>query len=276
MANDKENGAVEMSQLRRCQLMEYHLLEELDLLCKRHGIQYFLVGGTLLGAMRHDGFIPWDDDVDVGMLRDDFKKFLRVASRELPEWMLLQRPSDSFSTVPFAKLRDRNSFFGDLDAAMLYPSGIFIDIFPYERMPHLPYKWIYFLVRWRFGAFRRFRQSLLRARYSALAKGLDSLTGIFWKCVNLAGKIAWHGLRLVAPARGWHVIPECGYTNRMPDGGIMPVGEHLFERKMFPIPKDWEAMLKSEYSNWREVPPPDQRSKHSTFVFFSSAIENRG
>ena len=76
--------------LREAQLKMLHILEDIDRICKTHNILYWIEGGTLLGAMRHGGFIPWDDDLDVSMMRKDYAKFLSVASKELPSTMFLQ------------------------------------------------------------------------------------------------------------------------------------------------------------------------------------------
>ena len=75
--------------LRACQLKQLSILEEVDRICKKHGIGYWLDGGSLLGAVRHGGFIPWDDDIDVSMPLDDFRKFTELA-RELPGSFALQ------------------------------------------------------------------------------------------------------------------------------------------------------------------------------------------
>ena len=65
--------------LRKMQLMELGILKEVDRVCREHDIAYFLDSGSALGAARHDGFIPWDDDIDVGMMRADYERFLSVA-----------------------------------------------------------------------------------------------------------------------------------------------------------------------------------------------------
>ena len=79
--------------LRSCQLKQLSILEEIDKICKRHNIEYWLDGGSLLGAIRHGGFIPWDDDIDIAMSLEDEKRFEQIAPKELPEWLFLQTPA---------------------------------------------------------------------------------------------------------------------------------------------------------------------------------------
>ena len=91
-------------------LMAYLL--EVDRICKKHDIQWYLGGGTLLGAARHKGFIPWDDDVDIMMLREDYDKFLEVAAAELPDGMTLSDPKkDKYYNYCYAKLRLEDTVF---------------------------------------------------------------------------------------------------------------------------------------------------------------------
>lgn len=75
----------EGSKLRQMQLRMLDILTEVDSICKKHGISYWLSSGTLIGALRHDGFIPWDDDLDIEMMRDDYLRLMKVLPQELPE-----------------------------------------------------------------------------------------------------------------------------------------------------------------------------------------------
>ena len=99
-------------QLHKLQDTELEILQEIIRVCNANNITYFTVGGTTLGAIRHNGFIPWDDDIDIGMMRDDYEKFLSVAKTELAEgFSLTYYYTDPNSPTYYAKVRkDGNEF----------------------------------------------------------------------------------------------------------------------------------------------------------------------
>lgn len=107
------------------------ILVEIDRICKKHNIRYFLAGGTLLGAVRHRGFIPWDDDLDIMMLREDHDRFLAVARQELPEQMFLQTPqTDPGCHYLISKVRLSGTVFSS-EFLQRFPElhkGIFVDV----------------------------------------------------------------------------------------------------------------------------------------------------
>ena len=82
----------EGSDLRRMQHRMTEMLRVIDAICRRHGLRYWLCSGTLLGAVRHEGYIPWDDDLDIEMMRPDYDRLMEILPRELPEDMALQTP----------------------------------------------------------------------------------------------------------------------------------------------------------------------------------------
>lgn len=123
--------------LRQCQLKQLGILAEIDRICGRHSIRYWLDGGSLLGAVRHGGFIPWDDDIDIAMTLDDLERFKKVAPKELPASLTLQTPQSEDTKEPIVKVRDLNSFFvepGD-DFSAGYEKGLYVDIFPFIDYP---------------------------------------------------------------------------------------------------------------------------------------------
>ena len=143
--DEREKGE---TRLRQCQLVMLRLLKIMDYLCSRHGIQYFLTGGTLIGAVRHKGFIPWDDDLDIGMTRENYEKFVKYAVPELPNDIFFQiRETDKYYPAYHcvdAKLRDKySSYIREESERNRYKwqNGIQLDIFVYDKA-FLPNKFL--------------------------------------------------------------------------------------------------------------------------------------
>ena len=126
------------SLLRRQQMRMLEILLEVDKICKKHHIEYWLSSGTLIGAMRHNGFIPWDDDLDIEMMRSDYLRLMKVLPSELPEWLALQNDeTDPNYFYFYAKVRDRRSRMLEQNGydRIWKEQGIYIDILPMERHP---------------------------------------------------------------------------------------------------------------------------------------------
>lgn len=123
--------------LRKVQLAQLDMAKEVKRICNKYNINYFMDSGTLLGAVRHKGFIPWDDDLDFGMLREDYEKFLKVAPTELNSKYFLQTwKNDDGFPYGFSKIRKKNTIY--IEAIDQKTSGhkeLWIDIFPYDVYP---------------------------------------------------------------------------------------------------------------------------------------------
>ena len=134
--------------LRTLQLTQLEMLKIFDSFCRKYGLHYSLYAGTLLGAVRHRGFIPWDDDLDVCMARGDYDSFIQLWQREPYSGFILQnKENTSAFSQSFTKLRkDHTTFLQTEDEIGKYHTGIFIDIFPIDRIPNgkaarLQFKW---------------------------------------------------------------------------------------------------------------------------------------
>lgn len=248
--------------LRISQLKQLEILKVIVEICNRHGITYWLEGGTLLGAVRHGGFIPWDDDIDISMTQEDLDRFNRVAAAELPSHLFLQnRNTDSEYRHTHTKVVDLNSFYvqPDDDFGTSSPKGLFVDIFPYMPYPAVP---------------KALRRPLLRGMCIANCV----LKGKHYYSLESTAKLLWFGLKyLLLYGLFWHLWPKdkrylsvepqnnwYGMIQRRDD--ILPVSRINFEGVEFCAPHNPDAYLKNLYKNYMQLPPEDKRKIHSVFI----------
>lgn len=125
--------------LKEMQKIELDILLAFDALCKTHDLRYYMDGGTLLGAMCYEGFIPWDDDIDLKMPRPDYERFLKLA-KELPEHIRLETPAKKQCDYLFAKLVDTRTLLIENPGSLEKRSGVYVDIFPMDGHPEQPEK----------------------------------------------------------------------------------------------------------------------------------------
>ena len=125
------------SKLRQLQLCELEILDEFVRICEKYRLQYYLVGGTLLGAVRHQGFIPWDDDIDVAMPREDYDRFAEISVKDLAPQYFYQCPkTDPYYFLTYAKIRKNGTeVYEERFKEAKFHKGVFIDIFPLDFCP---------------------------------------------------------------------------------------------------------------------------------------------
>jgi len=117
--------------------VELRLMQTVIEICDAESIDYFLIGGSLLGSIRHDGFIPWDDDIDIGMRRSEYQRFIAVANRHLdPNQFFLQTgATDPDYALSYMKLLDVNTYIEEKNNVNNAFKGVFVDIFPFDKIP---------------------------------------------------------------------------------------------------------------------------------------------
>ncbi len=254
----------EGSPLRRQQLVMLEMVKVLDRICKKHNIPYFLYGGTLLGAVRHNGFIPWDDDLDVGLMRKDYQRLMRVLPDELPPHIILQiNQTDKNYFYFFAKLRDTRSFLdeGAYDRAFNY-RGIFIDIFPFDKL-QLPLQQL---------KLQSYAYTLYRNGKGSEA-ALRKIRALTWFNRNISFPV----LRFISRLTGGKTLT---YDFGIPfhivydEKDIFPLTTHVFEGVQLSVPGDSDHMLRSQFGDYMRLPNLDNVEHHVvTLEFFDDKTE---
>ena len=254
--------------LRQCQLAELFLFDNFLAICKRHNLNYFIYGGTLLGAVRHKGFIPWDDDIDVAMPLRDYREFLKIANEELPENLFVTPNREYGGIESFAKLRDRSSFFCEKATIVAQPCGMYIDIFPYEKVPRLPLALSAFLAKWCYVSWLSAKEHRVFVHRHFIGIFISAIKAMVWTAISVSLKYFHRLLALIGPAV-WRCSPDVPlYAPHIgfPDKVIFPLRTVTFEGRECFAPNDVDAYLTQYYGDWRKLPPPEKRQWHASII----------
>lgn len=242
----------EGSSLRDTQKELVKILQVVADICDENGIRWWLSSGTLLGAARHKGFIPWDDDIDIEMLKEDYKKLKKILLKmESEEYFVQCCETDIEFVDPFIKFRSRKGFLdGRNPRSKNYKyGGIHIDIFCIEKTNYaaaraskvvyweLQHTTKYINIKW----LRRLLIRLIQI----------FCFGLVIPVIRLFGKIN--------PKQEYHYSLGTGwYKNTFHLDEIFPLSKAEFEGCMFPVPHDVDAILTSAYGDWRKLPSEEQ------------------
>lgn len=246
------------SELRILQLKMLDILKVVTDIADKHNIPYWLSGGTLLGTIRHGGFIPWDDDIDIELFRNDYKNLLNVLTQELPSDLYLQRPTDKGYRLLFSKVRDRNSRILESDDHLdVYEEkGIYIDIFSEERS----YRELKSFVDFFYGrSFRRIKRGKpfhsFRFFYEySLSLLLYPLGALFVLLARLFCKVLKPTTVLHSYGIGNSTTHDISY--------ILPLSKVNFEGMEFSAPGNPHLYLSKQYGKYMSIPPKDKRESH--------------
>lgn len=227
----------EGSDLRKIQMRLLEMLKYLDKMCRDNNIKYWLSSGTCLGAVRHGGFIPWDDDVDIEMCAKDFRKLrqlITTQSTSAYQWQDIETDSSYF--LPFAKLRDRNSYIDEIGNTHEYDyNGLFIDIFVITPSNS---------VRWREFTTRIY-STLINKRFLSFSLK-KSVRNRLIPFMELFQKI--HSKGIYRHISGTYFYKERYYED------FKNISYVKFEDMLLPIPSNFHHYLTKIYSNYEEIP----------------------
>ena len=261
-------------QLDKVKVIELNMLKELDRLCRKHGIRYSLAGGTLLGAVRHKGFIPWDDDVDVLMTRRDYKRFCEVCRTELdPAYFYQSHETDPGYYRLYAKLRANNTVFKEcVHATHDMHHGIFLDIFPADYTPVDERKRWWHLMQFRFyntGLSAKYLVPEARTGKRRLLAKLLRIAYAPFTMEFLYRKAQQTLLKYAATKEKMHTrVFSSTYVERdcFPYGLFEEYTECEFEGSLFMVPIQMDVYLEALYGDYMKLPPEDKRVVHHDLV----------
>ncbi len=257
------------------------ILKEIDRICRKYRIKYLLDAGTLLGAVRHKGFIPWDDDADVAFTRSNYEAFVKVVRRELPETMELLEPKDLKGGKAFYDFTPRilykNSKTHEDTKEMEYYEGklnhLWVDLFIIDELPEkkAASTWTLLLHTVIYGLAMGHRYRLDFSKYSLTNKICVGILALLGKLIpmNVIGKL--QHMTAVKDRKGKSKLRY--YSNYQPDYLYVTLQKEWceetvdleFEDTKLMAPKGWHEVLTWVYGDYKKLPPKDmQRPTHSS------------
>ena len=270
--------------LRKVQLVQLEIAKEISRVCDENGIKYFLTGGTLLGAVRHGGFIPWDDDLDIGMFRQDYEKFLEIAPVSLREqYRIIDWKSDQSYPHPMGKVIKKGTLYKESKRKDQGEQGIWVDVFPYDNIPNLNND---------FQA-RIFKLKILRGLVRAKCnyQTWHSENGVIWSkyIKNLPFRVVSVFMKKENLIKKYEAIStinnnkECTFVF---ENGPENYSEWCFKKEIFSnlverdfenckflIPEKYHEYLRAAYGDYMVLPPIEKRENQHLIVEVSFVDE---
>lgn len=250
------------------QVDEIKILKEFDKKCRKYDIKYTLAAGTMIGAVRHHGFIPWDDDIDVYVLRNDFNRIREIFPKELPKSLFYQSHfTDKEYYYLFDKIRLNNTIFKETYLANHHINhGVFIDIFPIDSISDNKIKnsiQFYYYTFFKLGLMskyvninarkgrKKYIAKILRILYSGF-----NLDFLYNKCERIAQAQDNNKTKYV---RNLNSLGSDGMKETYKRYAFMNLELVNFEKEKFYMSKDYDAMLKTIYGNYMKLPPKSEQ-----------------
>ena len=242
-----------ISDLSQIKERELNILKRFDQYCKENGLKYFLAYGTLLGAVRHKGFIPWDDDIDVWMPKDDYNKLIKQYKDNRFKLMSVEREKRNQYTYAFAKLVDSETVLIE----KVHPEqklGIYIDIFPLDNLNDIGKD-----------------LKLMKKRYDRI-NYFDTAKGVKGTILKLIGRKQLARINRILDSfskdTGNYIGSCCVIGNQQVafnKGWFAKTVDVLFEKNTFPAPIEYHKVLEKTYGDYMKYPSIEEQRPQHTF-----------
>lgn len=254
-------------ELKQLQSIQKEIIAEVDRICKKCGIHYNMVGGTMLGAIRHHGYIPWDDDADIGFLRSEYEKFREVCKTELNhEKFYIQDLRDTEGyRWGYGKLRRKNTEFVRLNQEFMpYEQGICIDLMPFDNVPDNPIlRRIHFFecflfrkIFWSQVGARTEKNEFKKLLYKMLSKiPFGVVVKSYQKFIDRGQKRKTELVRILT----FPTPPKVyGYSRKW----YTQLKKYKFDELVLPGAADFDGYLSVKYGDYMTLPPEEKRKVH--------------
>ena len=254
-------------ELKRIQAVQQELIQEVERICRKCGIHFSMVGGTMLGAIRHKGYIPWDDDADIGFLRSEYEKFRKACRTELNHekyYMQDLRDTEGYRWG-YGKLRRKGTEFVRLNQEFMpYEQGISIDLMPFDNVPdgwlskriHFFQCFLYRKLFWSRVGSQTEENFWKRMLYKAMQfVPMKCIIRSYQQFIDSGQRKKTRLVRILTfpTPKGVYGYERKWYTH---------LSRYRFGKMMLPGARDYDCYLRVKYGNYIEMPPVEKRKTH--------------
>lgn len=268
-------------QLKDIQNVAFEILKSFVKCCEENRLKYYLMWGTLIGAVRHEGFIPWDDDIDVAMPRDDYERFIQEFNKIMPDYLGLITPENTkHYDVFFSKVYDRRTTYIQR-GTKIYPdrwTGVFIDVFPIDGFPdektaqrkyvkkYTFYRRMNYKMRFTVRGNSSFRGKIIQF-FLVPIKWILPYDYFYTKYRRMVDSFAFANSENVTLPSVLD-LKRCILKKTMFGSGF----HLLFNGLQAKVPSDYDGVLKVLYGNYMKLPPANERVPHHDFDYLNVSL----